>query len=67
MEDAPRLLRIPKSECPDISIRLPRHKWPMSWSNIEDPVGPLARNLYGHPLAGLLWERQFEKVLLENV
>ena len=23
MEDAPRLLRIPKSECPDILIRLP--------------------------------------------
>ena len=28
MEDAPRLLRIPKSECPDIRFRLPRHKWP---------------------------------------
>ena len=24
------------------------------------------RNLYGHPLAGLLWERQFEKVLSEH-
>ena len=24
------------------------------------------RNLYGHLLAGLLWERQFEKVLLEH-
>ena len=33
-------------------------------SNIEDPVVPLQRNLCGHPLAGLLWERQFEKVLL---
>ena len=29
-------------------------------------VVPLERNLYGHPLAGLLWERQFEKVLLEH-
>ena len=28
---------------------------------MEDPVGPIERNLYGHPLAGLLWERQFEK------
>ena len=28
MEDAPKLLQIPKSECPDIWIRLPRHKWP---------------------------------------
>ena len=33
---------------------------------MEDPVVPLERNLYGHPLAGLLWERQFEKVLVGN-
>ena len=59
MEDA--------SECPDIWIRLPRHKWPKSWSSMEDPVVPLERNLYGHHLAGRLWERQFEKVLLEHV
>ena len=65
MEDAPTLLKIPKSECPDIWIRLPRHKWPKSWSSMEDPVFPLERNLYCHPLAGLLWERQFEKVLLK--
>ena len=31
---------------------------------MEDPVVPLERNLYGHPLAGLLWESQFGKVLL---
>ena len=65
MEDTPQSLKIPKSECPDIWIRLPRHKWPKSWSNMEDPVVPLERNLYGHPLTGLLWERQFEKVLLK--
>ena len=65
MEDAPKLLKILKSECPDIWIRLPRHKWPKSWSSMEDPVVPLERNLHGHPLAGLLWERQFEKILLE--
>ena len=64
MEDAHKLKKIPKSECPDIWIRLPRHKWPKSWSSMEDPVVPLERNLYGHPSAGLLWERQFEKVLL---
>ena len=45
---------------------LPRHKWPKSWSSMEDPVVPLERNLYGHPLAGLLWERQFEKILLKH-
>ena len=33
---------------------------------MEDPVVPLERNLHGHPLAGLLWERQFEKVLLKH-
>ena len=32
---------------------------------MEDPVVPLERNLYGHPLAGLLCERQFEKILLK--
>ena len=31
MEDAPKLLKIPKSECPDIWIRLPRHKWPVQY------------------------------------
>ena len=65
MEDAPKLLKIPKSECPDIWIRLPRHKWPKSWSSMEDPVVPHERNLYGHTLAGLLWERQFEKIQLK--
>ena len=29
------------------------------------PSVPLERNLYGHPLAGLLWERQFEKIPLK--
>ena len=65
MEVAPKLLKILKSECPDICIRLPRHKWPKSWSSMEDPVVPLERNLCGHPLAGLLWERQFERILLK--
>ena len=65
MEDAPKLLKIPESECPDIWIRQPRHKWPKSWSRKEDPVVPLERNLYGHAFAELLWERQFEKILLK--
>ena len=33
----------------------------------KTPVVPLERNLFGHPLAGLLWERQFEKILLKHV
>ena len=66
MKDSPLFLEIPKSGCPDIWIRLSRHNWPKSWSSVEDPVVPLERNLYGHPLAGLLWERQFEKILLKH-
>ena len=66
MEDAPKLLKNPKSECPDIWIRLPRRKCPKSWSTMQDPVVPLERNLYGHHLAGLLWERQYEKILLKH-
>ena len=31
---------------------------------MEDPVVPLERNLSGHPLAGLIWERQSEEGLL---
>ena len=65
MKDAPKLLKISKSECADMWIRLPRQKWPKSWSRMEDPVVPLERNLFGHPLAGLLWARQFEKILLK--
>ena len=32
---------------------------------MEVPVVPLERNLYSHPLAGLLWEGHFEKILLK--
>ena len=49
MEDAPRLLKLPKSECPDTWTRLPRHTWPNE------------RNLYGRPLAGLFWKRSSRK------
>ena len=65
MDDAQTLLKIPKSECPDIWMRLPRHKWPKSSFSMEDSVVPLEPNLNGHLLAGLLWERQFEKILLK--
>ena len=65
LEVAPRLLKILESECPDVWMLLPRHKWPKSWRSIEDPVVPLERNLYGHPLAGLRWEIQFEEALVE--
>ena len=40
-----KLLKIPKSECPDIWTRQPKHKWPKSWSSMEDPVVLVERNL----------------------
>ena len=56
MEDSPTLLKIPKSECPDIWIRLPKHKWPKSWSSMEDPVVPLGtksvRSSFGRTIVG---------------
>ena len=61
VEDAPKLLKIPKSECPDVWIRHPRRIWPRPWRNSEDPMGLPERSSYGHPLAGLQWERQFEE------
>ena len=56
MEDAHKLLKILNRSVQTFG----------SWSSMEDPVAPLERNLYGHPLAGLLWERQFEKILLKH-
>ena len=66
MKDAPKLLKIPKSECPDMWIRLTRHEWPKSWSSMDSTQSFLLSEIcMGHPLAGLLGERQFEKILLK--
>ena len=32
---------------------------------MEDPVVLLERNLYGHPLAGLVWEKGIRENLVE--
>ena len=56
MEDAPKLLKIPKSQCPDIWIRLPRHKWPKSWSSMEDPVV-----LFSEICMVIFWQDCYEK------
>ena len=46
-------------------ITLPRERRPKSWDKIENPVCPLLRNLYGHPLAGLIWEKHCQKYILD--
>ena len=66
MTEAPRLLRLPKEECPEIWIRIPQRNRPKSWDKIDDPVVSLERNLFGYPLAGFLWERNSEEVLFEK-
>ena len=67
MEDAHKLFKNSKMGMSrHLDSSTTGHKWPKSWSSMEDPVVPLERNLYGHPLAGLLWERQFEKILLQH-
>ena len=60
MEDAPKLLKIPNRNFQTFGF-VHHDKWPKSWSSMEDPVVPLERNLYGHPLARLVWGKQFEK------
>ena len=42
-------------------ITLPVNRRPKSWDSIEDPVCRLRLNLYGHPLAGLYWEKHCHK------
>ena len=66
MKDAPTLLKIPKSECPDIWIRLPKHKWPKSWSSWKTKLFLLSEICTVILLAGLIWEMQFEKIQLKH-
>ena len=61
LREAHKLLGLPKEKSPDTWISLPKSRRPAQWETVEDPVCPLERNLYGHPLAGLLWERHMEK------
>ena len=57
MEDAHKLIKIPKSECPDIWIRLPRHKWSKS-------CGPVLKT-HSFLLSGIciviLWQDYYGK------
>ena len=66
MENAPSFFE-------NSEVRMSRHldtstetQMAKSWSSTEDPVVLLEQNLYCHPLAGLLWKRQFEKIPLKH-
>ena len=45
----------------DIWVTIPRNRWPEEWkkdgAHWDDPYVPLRRNLYGHKLAALSWQK----------
>ena len=48
----------------DTWVTLPRHLVPTEYQHLDSPVCPLLRNLYGHKLAGLLWQKFAESVIM---
>merc|ERR1711994_390322 len=46
-------------------ISLPRDRRPKEWDNIDEPMVRLKVNLYGHPLAGLIWEKHCQHYIMK--
>ena len=66
MTEAPRLLRMPKEECPEMWIRIPPRQIPTGWDNIEDPSGTSWKKLMwsptGRPCLGKkIWRSDIRK------
>ena len=55
MIDAPRLLKLPENDDPDISIRMPSQRRPKAWDSIDD-----------HSLAGLLRDRKLRSTSVQS-
>ena len=51
------IAKLLKEDYVETGIKLPRDRRPKEWDDIDDPVCLLRVNLYGHPLAGLYWEK----------
>ena len=47
-------------------VTLEPDQWPESWRGMKDPVCPLNRALYGHPLAGTYWEQFYTGVAVNK-
>ena len=62
LEDAARLLGI--GVMPETWVSLPPSQHPPHWAGIKDPITPLLANLYGHPLAGLLWDKGSQEKII---
>ncbi len=67
LEEAWKLIHegSPEAEYIRIFISLRKHRQPKHWKGIGNPVCELRLNLYGHPLAGLLWERHCQHWILD--
>ena len=48
MSEAPRLLRSPEKECPQVCMRPPPSRRPQQWDTIDESVFLLERNQFGH-------------------
>ena len=66
MKDAHKLLKIPSQNVQTFGFVYHDTNGQNHGPVWKTQFVPLERNLYGHPLAGLLWERQFEKILLKH-
>ena len=58
LSEAPRLLRKPEKERPEVWTTLPPRRRPKQWDTIEVPVVLLERNFFVHPLDGLQTKRK---------
>ena len=56
--DVSKLLQVPEARCPEIWIRIPPCQRTKKSDKMDDPVVHLEKNVFGHPLASLLWERK---------
>ena len=65
MEDAHKLKKKPKSECPDIWIRLPRQNG-QNHGPVWKTQSFLLKGICTVILWQDLWKRQFEKILLKH-
>ena len=64
LKDVCKMLGNNPDDFPVTYITLPRNRRPREWdSKYSDPVVVLDLNLYGHPLAGLVWELHCDKIV----
>ena len=64
LDEAWKMMGNNPDEFPVTYISLPRNRRPRDWDQkFNDPVVVLDLNLYGHPLAGLIWELHCEKIV----